>query len=202
MADSNVDSDKQIVDIWKATVEVQKHFNDIELKIRNLAITILGAFLAAIGLAFQQNMFITLFHYNVHLSVFLCIGALVVCIAFFFMDKYWYHPLLIGAVKYGESIEKQRPQLFGDVGLTTTISNYSPITIFKVKIHSNHKFYVFYGLITLCILVLLVISLFGISSNDSLKSNDTNNKNNPHSKNYILNQQSLNTKFSKKKVTP
>jgi len=31
--------------VWKTTVGVQQHFKDIELRIRNYAITVMGAFL-------------------------------------------------------------------------------------------------------------------------------------------------------------
>ena len=38
------------LEVWKTTVDVQKHFNELELKIRNFAITVVGAFLAAFAI--------------------------------------------------------------------------------------------------------------------------------------------------------
>lgn len=37
------------IDIWKTVVDVQKHFNDLEMKVRNFGILILSAFIGAIG---------------------------------------------------------------------------------------------------------------------------------------------------------
>jgi hypothetical protein len=36
--------DEVQVEIWKKTVDVQQHFNDLELRIRNFALAVLGAF--------------------------------------------------------------------------------------------------------------------------------------------------------------
>lgn len=33
------------IDIWKTVVDVQKHFNDLEMKVRNFGILILSAFI-------------------------------------------------------------------------------------------------------------------------------------------------------------
>lgn len=43
------------LEVWKATLEVQRHFNDLGLRVRSLAITVLGAFMAAAGYAFKEQ---------------------------------------------------------------------------------------------------------------------------------------------------
>lgn len=43
-----------IVEIWKKTAEVQQHFNDIAMKIRNLYITILAVIAAAYGVLLRE----------------------------------------------------------------------------------------------------------------------------------------------------
>ena len=40
---------KDAIDVWKKIVDVQQHFNDIELRIRNYALTIFTATIAGIG---------------------------------------------------------------------------------------------------------------------------------------------------------
>ncbi|MDS0065324.1 hypothetical protein [Enterobacter cloacae] len=37
------------IDVWKTVIDVQKHFNDLEMKVRNFGILILSAFIGAIG---------------------------------------------------------------------------------------------------------------------------------------------------------
>ena len=43
------------VDAWKTTVSVQQHFNDLELRVRNFAITFMTAVLGLVGLALKEE---------------------------------------------------------------------------------------------------------------------------------------------------
>lgn len=106
----------QIVDIWKKTVDVQQHFNDIALKIRALSITILGVAIGAYGLRDMQSINIDAFTIA---SV--SFALTLAWIAFFFMDRYHYHPLLLGAVNHGKNIEDKYNYLLPELGLTDSI---------------------------------------------------------------------------------
>ena len=44
------------LETWKKTVDVQKHFNDLQLRVRNYSIVLIGAMIAAIGFTFKLNM--------------------------------------------------------------------------------------------------------------------------------------------------
>jgi FMN phosphatase YigB (HAD superfamily) len=53
------DEDLQIsnaIEIWKKTVDVQQHFNDLEMRVRNFGLTIVGALIAAVGFTYQQGL--------------------------------------------------------------------------------------------------------------------------------------------------
>jgi phosphoglycolate phosphatase-like HAD superfamily hydrolase len=65
----------QLIDVWNKIVGVQQHFNDMEMRIRNYCITVVGAIALSVGMAF------------------------------WFMDRHWYHRLLIGSVKQGAVVE-------------------------------------------------------------------------------------------------
>src|SRR5438034_8022495 len=65
------------LEIWKKTVDVQQHFNDLELKIRNLAVTVLGAILSGAALSLEKNMTIELYHRTMPVAVPLIIIALI-----------------------------------------------------------------------------------------------------------------------------
>lgn len=49
-------TDKEfLLEAWKQSIDVQKHFNELGLKIRNTSITVLGAGLAATGFLVKEN---------------------------------------------------------------------------------------------------------------------------------------------------
>ena len=87
------------VDAWKTTVSVQQHFNDLELRIRNFAITFTTAVLGLAGLALKELS-------SSPLPVaLLFIGALGWG-AFYFMDRFWYHRFLDAAGEQAGKIER------------------------------------------------------------------------------------------------
>ncbi|HKY06878.1 MAG TPA: HAD family hydrolase [Candidatus Binatia bacterium] len=47
---------KNIIDIWKTTIDVQKHFNDISLRIRGVFVTLIVALSASIGFFCGERM--------------------------------------------------------------------------------------------------------------------------------------------------
>ena len=95
-----------LIEVWKQTIQVQQHFNDIELRIRNYAITLLGAVFGVAAYAFKE-------HAPTGVIIGLLLGGLILSYAFYFMDRHWYHRLLIGSVKHGLFIEKNAPQILG-----------------------------------------------------------------------------------------
>lgn len=151
------------VEAWKQTIAVQMHFNDIEMRIRNFAITVIAALFAATAIAIEQKLFISLFGSERSGGVLIMIGALAAVANFFLMDRYWYHPLLVGAVKEAARLENELVRLGINVSLTRTISEMSPVPlrVWKIgtdkrKIHSRHKIWIFYGLLSITVAVLLV----------------------------------------------
>src|SRR5438132_1388440 len=97
------------------TVTVQQHFNDIELRIRALVITVLTAVVGAAALAVQQN--------RADLGAAIAFVGILATVVFWFVDEIWYHRLLIGAVKNGLELEGILPTGFG---LTKAIGDASP----------------------------------------------------------------------------
>lgn len=133
------------VDVWKKVVDVQQHFNDLEMKVRNFGLLIISAFISAIGVSLKSQYSAVVFEYDVPVAAFLSCGALVVWLLVFFVDVYWYHPLLIGSVKKGLEIENQLSEQLPNINLTHTIGNESSIDIgpFK-KVRSTRKAKIFY----------------------------------------------------------
>lgn len=112
--------DKEIgLEVWKATIEVQKHFNEIGIKIRSIAVTVLAAFLAVAGYAFKEG--------NEPLAGVILYASLACWIAFYLMDRVWYHRLLQEAVSHGERVEAELKPSIPNIDLTTRIRAASPV---------------------------------------------------------------------------
>ncbi len=149
---------KNVIDAWKKVVDVQQHFNDIELKIRNYALTVFTATVAAIGFLEKEKIEFQFWGWVVPASVLLSVVGLFVLTAFWYMDRYWYHKLLLGAVKQGAFIENRYSNMLPELGLTNAIGEASPQKLrlikLKIKIHSSNKYWIFYGLLFLPLLIL------------------------------------------------
>jgi hypothetical protein len=153
---------KLMIEAWKKTVDVQQHFNDIQIRIRNFAITVLTAVLAAAGVATQQHTSVTfaipLVGETIHtlLAVWI-LGAGVIALMAVYITELGYHQLLKGAVEHADSIqnrlEKIEPLVSMSIALGDTIGRNSAIYFFGGKVRSTTRVNLFY----LVILVLLII---------------------------------------------
>lgn len=147
-----------LVSIWENIISVQKHFNDIEIRIRNYAVTLYTFILAAIGYTIQQNARVSIiiksYEKSISLAVFIGIIGIVPLFAFYIMDRHWYHRLLHASVEQGMNIEKELEKIYPNISLTIAIKDKSPISLLfkKLKIHSDGKLRLFYILLILSIL--------------------------------------------------
>lgn len=123
------------VEMWTQTVAVQQHFNDIEWRIRGLALTAATFSVGAAGLAVNTG-------HALPGAVILGVG-LVLWYAFYFVDRYWYHPLLVAAVVQGHLVEDKIEGIgLAGVSLTKSISAGSPIerpTMIKLFTRKKNK---------------------------------------------------------------
>jgi len=157
----NNDDKKNIIDIWKNVVEVQKHFNDIELRIRNFAITIFTFIFGGVGFSFKTTVPNDLFGLKHPIAVGLCLIGLVVLYAFYFMDRHWYHRLLQASVNKGMEIENGFMPFYPQIGLAGKIKQNSPL-IFKFipSMHSEVKIRLFYLILSFpFVIVAIVLSI-------------------------------------------
>ena len=86
------------IEIWKKTVEVQQHFNEIEMKIRNLAMTFIVALVGAVGFSIKEKLAIGAGDDSISLAVVLLFAGAVIWMFFWFMDRHWYqrlHPMMM-----------------------------------------------------------------------------------------------------------
>jgi hypothetical protein len=154
------------MEAWKTTIEVQQHFNTLEMQIRNFAVTVLTAVLGAAAISMGQEKYasVSLGGFVVPLASILFLAGLVAWVSFYLMDRFWYHRLLDGAVEHAKGIENDLKDQLPGILLSTTIGKASALKLRGPdgvwEIHSNGKIDLFYGIVGLIVAGLLVASLF------------------------------------------
>lgn len=152
------------IEIWKKIIDVQQHFNDLELRIRNFALVVTGAFLGLGGYAIKDGGIINAFGFEVSIAGLVVISAIIPLFAFYFMDRLWYHRLLDGSVQAGIEAETALKDMGYKVNLGSKISEKSPFTLwlFGTNIHSKTKMDIFYLMLLAALLVVAGFVGFGI----------------------------------------
>jgi FMN phosphatase YigB (HAD superfamily) len=172
----NADEQKNIIDIWKEVVDVQKHFNDISLRIRGLFITLILALFAATGFLLEKPLRLTFGYFTFKYSTFVPLLGVIGTWLFYFIDRHWYHRLLVGSVNQALTIERKYQWLMPDLALSKAIGEASPIRLkswpakalawfivcdqsyrSKGELHSNGKIELFYKPIIYIFVALFVV---------------------------------------------
>jgi hypothetical protein len=150
---------KDAMEVWKKCVDVQQHFNDLSLRIRNFAITVVGALLAAVGFTYQYGLETEFAGYRFAAGLGFVVAAVFAWGSFFLMDRFWYHILLRGAVSHASSLENQLNGRVPGIGLTNKISDASrSVRLFGFKVDSKRRLEAFY-IIGFLMLAIVLISL-------------------------------------------
>jgi len=163
-------SEDHVLDAWKTSMEVQQHFNDLELRIRNFAVTLLVTVIGAAAFALKEHYEVTFLGQRFMLAVAVLLAGILGWLAFYFMDRHWYHRLLLGAVFHTVDNIEKRHAPFPEIALSRRIGVESAIPMWKFKtprngqthwmeIHSSEKIDLFYasGLLFLMILIALLL---------------------------------------------
>ena len=122
----NNEDRKIVVDIWKTIVEVQRHFNEISMRIRGMFVTALLAIFAAIGYLPEKGLNLEAGDFNVPISVVVPVFGVFITYLFYFIDRYWYHQLLVGSVEHAIMIEEKYKKEMPELSLSTKIGEESP----------------------------------------------------------------------------
>ena len=115
----------QVLEAWKVIVGVQMHFNDIGLRIRGLFVTILLALLASIGFLLDKKLGFQFFGVNVQYYLLIPLFGIGGTMLFYFIDRYWFHRLLRGAVLHAIEIEKKYKAELPELSLSDAIGKES-----------------------------------------------------------------------------
>lgn len=172
----------EIIDVWKVIVEVQRHFNDIEMRIRGMFVTILLALFASIGFLLDKNLTLNFWLLKIQFATLIPIFGLVGTSLFYFIDRYWYHRLLVGSVSHAMNIEKKYFAQLPELSLSDAIGKESPLLVkrwsiiwmaskmlvchekFKTtgQLHSDGKIELFYkSVMAVLVLTFFMLTAFG-----------------------------------------
>jgi hypothetical protein len=170
---------KQVIEVWKAVVQVQQHFNDISMRIRSMFVTILLALFASVGFLYDKNLQIEIWGFDIKFAILVPLFGVFGAYLFYFIDRYWYHRLLVGSVKRAIDIEKRYESEMPELSLSKTIGAESPyeprgftrwLAWLLVRdrfrrtryLHSDGKIELFYKSVMLVLLlVTLTLAFFG-----------------------------------------
>ena len=141
-------SDKaSLLEHWRTTVNAQMHFNDMLMRTRSLAATVvIGVFGAAAALVGQYpTRLITIFCRSIHISAIVIAFGLVLLVCVFLLDYLYYYRLLLAAVERGEILERDLSLLVH--GLTTPSFSLSLFLSERVsRGHATSVLALFYGI--------------------------------------------------------
>ncbi|MFV8557491.1 hypothetical protein ACNQ62_05405 [Sulfitobacter sp. SBS6] len=134
--DLGTDKGQQIIEIWAKSVETQMHFNEMQVKSRQLGLTFVtaalgvGIVLLSEGDDFSFSFSVFGYDLTLHVSVLLTAGAMLALQAVKTLDLNVYHRMLRGAVTFGEDFERNClvPMVGLRKGMTCSISHFSRFT--------------------------------------------------------------------------
>ena len=172
---------KIALEAWKKVVQTQEHFNEICMKVRTLYATVLAAILSLYGVFMKDaSGGLSVGSASIDPIIFICLAIIVATTLFYFVDREWYHRLLLGAVEQGVAIENRWGSVLPEIQMGQKIYEKSPVDLSHrpwlvkflrlfvhdsrlksaSKLHSDAKIEVFYKPIRWIALGFLVLSLF------------------------------------------
>jgi uncharacterized membrane protein len=97
-----------ITEEWKQITTVQMHFNEMIIRMRTLAVSVVISVFGGAGfvVARYRDQFIKLEGRSFHISVFVAAAGLLLWLTIFIVDYCYYYKLLLGAVRRGYEIDK------------------------------------------------------------------------------------------------
>ncbi|EHR6474890.1 hypothetical protein [Vibrio parahaemolyticus] len=158
MDESEVKPIERVIQVWEKVIDVQMHFNDLCLRLRSIAVSTLGVLLAASAIAYKYAGVIEVCNYKVMTATFFIGISIFVWLAFFLMDRYWYHELLKGAMHHAKKIEATWESDIPEISLVKSVRQQSHSSL---KMDAGKKLNIFY----LGILVVQLIVLYFLVSN-------------------------------------
>ncbi|MDX1539601.1 SH3 domain-containing protein [Arsukibacterium sp.] len=111
-----------LIEYWKQSTQVQQHFNDVSMKVRNFAVVVFSAFLTGVGLSIHNGIFLEVLGCKFNAAVLFALVGMFVTQLIHFMDTYWYHVFLKSAVSETLKLESEIKSVLKIESLSGAIS--------------------------------------------------------------------------------
>lgn len=150
-----------IMEEWKTVIQTQMHFNDMLMKMRTAAISVVVAIYAVAGALVGQfpNSFLVICGKQVHISILIIGFGITLWIGIFLIDYKYYYKMLLGAVERGYEFD----EAFSNVKVYKDLSMFGLSSKIRDKIGKPgaSKWYViaYYGIVLCLAVVYLIIVL-------------------------------------------
>ncbi|WP_144394821.1 hypothetical protein [Pleionea sediminis] len=138
---------------WEKTVDVQMHFNDLCLKVRSFAMSILGVMLGGAAISYRYGGDVVMSSLSFPIAAIFISVSIIIWAAFYLMDRYWYHELLRGAVIHGRKLEKVLNKNIPEIALANSIRKTSHASLSLNAAKKLDCFYIFILLVQICALI-------------------------------------------------
>lgn len=157
---------KLLIEEWKTVIQTQMHFNDMLMKMRTAAISVVVAVFAAAAAIIGQfpDSYIEIFGRQAHISILVIIFGIALWMGIFIMDYFYYYKMLLGAVKRGYEFDNafSEVRMYGDLGpfgLSSKIRD-------EIGKHGVSKWFVFsfYGVVLVVAILYLIFVLLSMRS--------------------------------------
>jgi hypothetical protein len=105
--DRNRQEMQLLLEEWKVVIQTQMHFNDMIIKMRTAGLSVLIAVFggAAIAIGQYPDRFIEIGRRDFHVAAPIILFGLLLWLAIFVIDYFYYHKCLLGAVERGYQID-------------------------------------------------------------------------------------------------
>lgn len=150
-----------LIEAWKKTVDVQQHFNDMAMRVRALGVTLVLGAVAAAGFTLEKQVAIDVGGVELAAAGLVVVGALIAWLSFYFMERWWYHLFLKGAVDNGIALEGALAANIPENQLGKLISARSKVKFLGLTLDSTSRLNIYYAVVALLLLGLGAILLFG-----------------------------------------
>ena len=154
-----------LLEEWKVVMETQMHFNDMIIRMRTTGLSVLIAVFggAAIAIGQYPDRFVGIAGRDFHVAAPIILFGLLLWLAIFIIDYFYYHKCLLGAVKRGYQID----DAFKDCKLAGT-TMYGMTTLIRDAIGkpgaSRRYIWTFYALVGLVGMAYLLLVSFWYSA--------------------------------------
>ena len=149
--------------IWSKCIDIQMHFNSLNLTIKSLAITGFTFFISGIGYLYKEKVYLE----EVNVLMWFSLMGVLIIFLFYFIDRYWYHQYLKATSAHIEYIENQDildNDLRSALNVSQKIAEESKKPINGILLNSRKRTNLFY--------IILIIPFIIISIYASLNHNN------------------------------